>query len=73
MFVRVRVSPMNMEEVRKAVQYYLIEHKIPVVFTFMRYYNIEAIPDNCRQFYEYKKHVLNSSQPDNRMLSFQKS
>lgn len=60
MFVRIRTSIFNLEEVDRAVQYYLINKKIPVVLTFMRYYCEESIPKEYRKFFEFKKHVLNS-------------
>jgi len=60
MFVRIRTSLFNLKEVDKAIQFYLTEHKVPVVLTFMRYYKEESIPEEFRQFYEFKKHVLNS-------------
>lgn len=60
MFVRVRTSMMNLAEVDDAVSFYLMERKIPVVLTFMRYYNESTIPEKFRKYFEFKKHVLNS-------------
>jgi hypothetical protein len=60
MFVRIRTSIFDLENVKKAVQYYLVEHKVPVVLTFMRYYDESVIPQEYRQYFEFKKHVLNS-------------
>ena len=60
MFVRVRTSIFDLENVDNAVQYYLVKHKIPVVLTFMRYYDEKSIPEEYRKYFEFKKHVLNS-------------
>lgn len=60
MFVRIRTSIFNLEEVNKAVEYYLKEHKIPVVLTFMRYYNISKIQVEYHKYFEFKKYILNS-------------
>jgi hypothetical protein len=60
MFVRIRTSIFDLDNVDKAVQHYLVKHKVPVVLTFMRYYDIGKIPDGYLQFFEFKKHVLNS-------------
>jgi hypothetical protein len=60
MFVRVRATIFDVETIDKAVQHYLVKHKIPIVLTFMRYYDINKIPQEYRHFFEFKKHVLNS-------------
>ena len=60
MFVRVRTSIFNLEEVDKAVDYYLVKHEIPVVLTFMRYYYSNKIPPEYRKYFEFKEHILNS-------------
>jgi len=60
MFVRVRTSVFNLDEVDLAVEHYLQNHSIPVVLTFMRYYSDEAIPEQYKNNFVFKKHVLNS-------------
>jgi len=60
MFVRVRAAIFDLETIDKAVQHYLVKHKVPVVLTFMRYYDEKAIPEEYHKFFEFKKHVLNS-------------
>lgn len=60
MFVRIRTSMMNLGEVDQAVNYYLVKNQIPVVLTFMRYYNKESISNAILSFFEFKKHILNS-------------
>lgn len=60
MFVRVRTSIFDLETIDKAVNYYLVKHKIPVVFTFMRYYDGTVIPDEYKKYFVFKKHILNS-------------
>lgn len=65
MFVRLRVSPSNLEHVQLAVNHYCNIEKVPVVLTMMRYYDDDAamkvnntICDGLT--YEYKKHIINS-------------
>lgn len=60
MFVRVRTSIFQLEEVDIAVEHYLEKHKIPVVLTFMRYYNGSIIPKEYKNYFVFKKHILNS-------------
>lgn len=60
MFVRVRTAIFNLEEVDRAVEHYLDKHGIPVVLTFMRYYNGSKIPADFKRFFVFKKHILNS-------------
>lgn len=60
MFVRARVNFWNLNDVDRAVRYYLLKNEIPVVLTFMRYYNVDKIPNEYRDKYEWKKHILNS-------------
>ena len=57
MFVRVRTSTWNLDEVDRAVEFYQRQRGIPVVLTFMRYYSREAVqrPED----YEWRKSVLN--------------
>jgi len=57
MFVRLRVSPTNLKLIDHAIIDWT-DAKVPVVLTFMRYYDQEPI-GNDNQF-EFKKHILNS-------------
>ncbi len=56
MAVRVRVSTWNLEEVDKAVEHYLTL-KVPVLLTFMRYFNYLKI--RIKKDYEWRKNILN--------------
>jgi len=58
MFVRFRLATDNLEEADRAVQHYWLEHGIPVVMTFMRYYAKAAVPDPDK--YEFRQSVINS-------------
>jgi len=58
MFVRCRVSTANLEEADQVVQHYWVRYSIPVVMTFMRYFNEAVVPD--KNSYEYRQHILNS-------------
>lgn len=59
MFVRVRTNSWNIDSVvTHAINYYT-ENRVPVVLTFMAYYNDE-IPDKHKFCYEWKKRTLNS-------------
>lgn len=60
MFVRVRTSIFKLDEVDLAVNHYLVKHDIPVVLTFMRYYDAGKIPSEYGDSFEFKKHILNS-------------
>jgi len=60
MFVRVRTSIFNLEEVDKTVEHYLVKHKIPTVLTFMRYYDGMKIPEKFKESFIFKKHILNA-------------
>jgi len=61
MFIRVRTNCWNMNEVvRPAVQYYAVERKIPVILTFMAYYDTaDKIPEEWKKFYVLRKRTLN--------------
>lgn len=65
MFVRIRTNMWNMNEVvRPAVKYYT-EREVPVVLTFMAYYDTddkvpEEIPEDCLDFYRFRKRTLNA-------------
>lgn len=60
MFVRVRVSSWDLETVDRAVEHYRNTHDIPVVLTFMRYYNGDLIPDEAKNDYEWRKSIINN-------------
>lgn len=61
MFVRIRTNTWNLDEVViPAVKYYT-EREVPVVLTFMAYYDTaDKIPIHHRQWYEFRKRTLNS-------------
>lgn len=63
MFVRIRVSPANAALVVAAVAEWTAGAYVPVVLTFMRYYD-QVVPANTWPFegtaYEYRTHILNS-------------
>lgn len=58
MFVRFRANPWNVSLGRKVVEHYT-SRDIPVVLTFMAYYNCD-IPEKFKSCYIYKKRTLNS-------------
>ena len=62
MFVRFRANTWNIWLLKKAIEYYThidASRKIPVVVTFMAYYN-ETIPKGHQRNYTYRKRTLNS-------------
>lgn len=59
MFVRVRVDSWDMETVYLAVNHYLIDFGVPVVLTFMRYYDGSRIPEAAKGDYEWVRHISN--------------
>jgi hypothetical protein len=60
MFVRLRVSATNLFEVEEAVNHYCYLCNVPVVLTFMAYYEEDKILDEDKRFYEYKVRHVNS-------------
>ena len=59
MFVRVRTNTWNLDEVVKpAIEYYTAK-EIPVILTFMAYFDKE-IPEDHKDKYIYRKRTLNS-------------
>jgi hypothetical protein len=58
MFVRFRVNTWNLELCDEAVHYYT-EAGIPVVLTFMAYYN-DTIPEDHAKYYTFRKRTLNA-------------
>lgn len=59
MFVRIRVNMWNLFTVVKHAVNYYSANEVPIVLTFMAYYNT-PIPKGNEQFYEFKKRTLNS-------------
>lgn len=59
MFVRVRTTPWNLEDVDKVVEHYLKKHNVPVLLTFMRFYNGDLIPVEYKSDFEWVKHISN--------------
>jgi len=59
MFVRARVTPWNVVDVGSVIGHYWRKHRIPVVLTFMRFYNDELIPRDRKYDYEWKEHIIN--------------
>ena len=59
MFVRFRTNMWNLPLLRDAVHYYA-DKEIPVICTFMAYYNQESIPEEYRAHYIFRKRTLNS-------------
>ena len=59
MFVRVRVNLWDFEQQDKAIKHY-IKHSVPVVLTFMRYYDKLNVNEAYTSKYTWKKHITNS-------------
>lgn len=59
MFVRVRAGLWQKDMVREVAQHYL-PRSVPVVITFMRYYQNYGIPEEWKRRYEYRPHITNS-------------
>ncbi|MCK4816202.1 hypothetical protein KA005_10575 [bacterium] len=68
MFVRLRVSTTNLGYIEEAIRWY-ISKRVPIVLTFMAYYDEEALPPrwfsehfdrSCVGCYEYKVRHVNS-------------
>lgn len=60
MFVRARVTPWNLDKVQKIIDFYWKTHGVPVVLTFMRFYNGDLIPPEHKGDFEWKEHIINS-------------
>jgi len=59
MFVRIRTNMWNLASVvGPAIDYYA-SHEVPIVLTFMAYFNQE-VPDHSKKFYTFRKRTLNS-------------
>jgi len=60
MFVRFRSNTWNIYLLDEAIKYYT-EKKVPIILTFMAYYNEEeTIPQEHKRYYKFKKRTLNS-------------
>jgi hypothetical protein len=59
MFIRLRVSPTNIEKLKAGIQYWAIEKQIPVVLTFLAYYE-EVIPAEHKDKYQWQVRHINS-------------
>ncbi len=59
MFVRVRVNMWNLKSVVEPAIHYYTDNNIPVVLTFMSYYN-ERGPEDYKDYYEFRQRVTNS-------------
>lgn len=59
MFVRFRANTWNINLAADCVGYYSA-HDVPVVLTFMAYYNKESVPSGYRDDYVWRKRTLNS-------------
>jgi hypothetical protein len=59
MFVRVRINTWNLDLVDEAIKYYATR-SVPVILTFMAYYNGMGIPEDHRKNYVFRKRTLNS-------------
>ena len=54
----VSFSNNNLAEADQAVRHYWVRHGIPMVMTFMRYFDKDAVPD-LKQ-YKFRQHIINS-------------
>jgi hypothetical protein len=59
MFVRIRTTTWNKKERDVAIQYYK-KLNVPIVLTFMRFYNKYSIPENQLENYEWRENILNN-------------
>jgi len=61
MFVRIRTNMWNIFNVVEPTIKYYTEREVPVVLTFMAYYDTQDnIPEKSRHNYEFRKRTLNS-------------
>lgn len=58
MYVRVRVNTWNLHLVDQAIEHYT-KHDVPVVLTFMAYFN-ESVPEDHQHNYVFRKRTTNS-------------
>ncbi|GEM_PF-853747 len=59
MFVRFRANMWNQGICQDVVKWYS-ERSVPIVMTFMAYYNEKSIPEQWKDCYTYRKRTLNS-------------
>jgi len=59
MFVRARVNLWNQDIIHQICGYYSSK-KVPIVLTYMRYYEQESIPKEYQWAYLRQKHILNT-------------
>lgn len=59
MFVRLRVSSTNLHYIIMAAEQWGIEH-VPIVLTFMRYYDEDVFAKQHPEFYYKRKHIKNN-------------
>lgn len=58
MFIRLRVSSNNLAYIKEAVDWFTLTYQIPIVLTFMAYYEEGAVPNKTD--YEWKVRHINS-------------
>lgn len=59
MYVRFRTNMWNLGVLSEAVEYYTVRNKVPLVITFMAYYE-NSIPEEFSDCYEFKTRIINS-------------
>jgi hypothetical protein len=59
MFVRIRTNMWNMENVVRPAIVYYTEKRVPIVLTFMAYYDT-PVPEEYQDFYLFTERTLNS-------------
>lgn len=59
MFVRIRINTWNLETVVQPAIAYYTEKRVPIVLTFMAYYDL-TVPEEHQDFYIFKKRTINS-------------
>ena len=59
MFVRIRTNTWGLDVQDELVDWYAARG-VPIVMTFMRYYDEAAIPEDCLPDYSWREHILNS-------------
>ena len=60
MFVRIRTNTWNLESVVKPATEFYTNQQVPVVLTFMAYYDEKSIPETHKEEYMFRKRTLNS-------------
>lgn len=59
MFVRIRVNLWNLETVVKPAIAYYTEKRVPIVLTFMAYYDL-TVPEEYQDYYIFTERTINS-------------